>query len=238
MSQVKEEIINELDEARAMLLTMLASNDDDSAAELAATRARVERGADGMVLVGLDHRPETLAMLARAGVPYELTWSLDPSGRHHCIGFSHRSASIRITQHLLDLGHREFAVIAGDTVRYVVNRNINYTNVCVFRCAFCAFSKGKTAAHLRGSAYNLDTGEIGRRVGEAWIRGATEVCMQGGIHPAYNGETYLAILRAVKNAEPEMHVHAFSPLEVWHGAQTLDLSISSFLLRLCDAGLG
>ena len=130
------------------------------------------------------------------------------------------------------------ARLAGDIVRYVVNRNINYTNVCAFRCAFCAFSKGKTAAHLRGSAYNLDAEEIGRRVGEAWVRGATEVCMQGGIHPAYNGETYLAILRAVKNAEPEMHVHAFSPLEVWHGAQTLDLSISSFLLRLRDAGLG
>ena len=95
---------------------LLASHDYDFDAELAATRALVERGADGMVLVGLDHRPETLAMLARAGVPYELTWSLDPSGRHHCVGFSHRSASIRITQHLLDLGHREFAVIAGDTV--------------------------------------------------------------------------------------------------------------------------
>jgi LacI family transcriptional regulator len=70
-----------------------------------------------MVLVGLDHRPETLAVLERAGVPWEITWSLDESGRHHCIGFSHRSASIRVTQHLLDLGHREIAVIAGDTKR-------------------------------------------------------------------------------------------------------------------------
>ena len=130
------------------------------------------------------------------------------------------------------------ARLAGDVVRYVVNRNINYTNVCAFRCAFCAFSKGKTAAHLRGPAYDLDAAEIGRRVREAWARGATEVCMQGGIHPAYDGNTYLAILRAVKDAEPDMHVHAFSPLEVWHGAQTLGLPISTFLMRLRDAGLG
>ena len=130
------------------------------------------------------------------------------------------------------------ARLAGDVVRYVVNRNINYTNVCAFRCAFCAFSKGKTAAHLRGPAYDLDAAEIGRRVREAWERGATEVCMQGGIHPAYDGNTYLAILRAVKDAEPDMHVHAFSPLEVWHGARTLGLPVADFLMRLRDAGLG
>ncbi len=130
------------------------------------------------------------------------------------------------------------ARLAGDVVRYVVNRNINYTNICAFRCAFCAFSKGRTTEHLRGPAYDLDAGEIGRRVSEAWARGATEVCMQGGIHPSYDGTTYLAILRAVKDAEPDMHVHAFSPLEVWHGAQTLGLSVSDFLMRLRDAGLG
>ena len=103
--------------ASAGYTLLLASHDYDFDAELAATRALVERGADGMVLVGLDHRPETLGVLSHAGVPYEITWSLDGSGRHHCIGFSHRSASIQITQHLLDLGHREFAVIAGDTRR-------------------------------------------------------------------------------------------------------------------------
>ncbi len=94
---------------------LLASHDYDADAELAATRALVERGADGMVLVGLDHRPETLALLERAGVPYEITWALDPGAMIHCVGISHRSASIRVTQHLLDLGHREIAVIAGDT---------------------------------------------------------------------------------------------------------------------------
>jgi FO synthase len=126
----------------------------------------------------------------------------------------------------------------GDTVTYVVNRNINYTNVCSYRCAFCAFSKGKSAEHLRGAAYDLDHDEIARRVTEAWGRGATEVCMQGGIHPGYTGDTYLAILRTVKTAVPAMHVHAFSPLEVRHGAATLGIPVAHFLDRLRDAGLG
>lgn len=103
--------------AAAGYTLLLASYDYDLDAELAATRALVERGADGLVLVGMDHRPETLAVLDRAEVPYEITWSLDDAGRQHCIGFSHRGASIRVTQHLLDLGHREIAVIAGDTKR-------------------------------------------------------------------------------------------------------------------------
>jgi FO synthase len=126
----------------------------------------------------------------------------------------------------------------GDTVTYVVNRNINYTNVCSYRCAFCAFSKGKSADHLRGPAYDLDHDEIARRVTEAWERGATEVCLQGGIHPDYTGDTYLAILRTVKAAAPAMHVHAFSPLEVRHGAATLGIPVRQFLGRLRDAGLG
>jgi FO synthase len=130
------------------------------------------------------------------------------------------------------------AGVSGNAVRYVVNRNINYTNVCSYRCAFCAFSKGKSAERLRGPAYDLDVQEIGRRVNEAWARGATEVCMQGGIHPDYTGESYLAILRAVKNAVPDMHVHAFSPLEIQHGAQTLGVPVTDFLKRLRDAGLG
>jgi FO synthase len=130
------------------------------------------------------------------------------------------------------------AAAVGDTVRYVVNRNINYTNVCAFRCRFCAFSKGRTAETLRGRPYDLALEEVARRAREAWARGATEVCMQGGIHPAYTGDTYLALLRAVKDAEPRMHVHAFSPLEVTHGARTLGVSVPVFLERLHDAGLG
>ncbi len=126
----------------------------------------------------------------------------------------------------------------GDTVRYVVNRNINYTNICYFRCGFCAFSKGKTHEALRGKPYDLALEEISRRAIEAWERGATEVCMQGGIHPEYTGETYLEICRAVKRAVPLMHVHAFSPLEVSQGAHTLGISVPDFLDRLRDAGLG
>lgn len=126
----------------------------------------------------------------------------------------------------------------GDTVSYVVTRNINYTNVCAYKCGFCAFSKGRQNQHLRGRAYELDLAEIQRRTREAWARGATEVCMQGGIHPDFSGETYLAILRAVKEAVPDMHVHAFSALEVRHGAATLGLPVPEFLLRLKEAGLG
>ena len=117
----------------------------------------------------------------------------------------------------------------GDVVSYVVNRNINYTNVCYFKCRFCAFSKGRLSANLRGRPYDLDLDEIGRRTREAWERGATEVCLQGGIHPDYTGETYLSICRAVKDAAPAMHVHAFSPLEVWQGARTLGVDLPEFL---------
>ncbi|MDB6061074.1 MAG: 2-phospho-L-lactate guanylyltransferase [Verrucomicrobiaceae bacterium] len=128
--------------------------------------------------------------------------------------------------------------VNGNGVAYVVNRNINYTNICYFKCQFCAFSKGKLSENLRGRPYDLAPEEIQRRVREAWSRGATEVCMQGGIHPEYTGQTYLNILAAVKEAEPEMHVHAFSPLEVWQGAQTLGVGLEEFLLRLKAAGLG
>ncbi len=128
--------------------------------------------------------------------------------------------------------------VAGDTVRYVVNRNINYTNICTYRCSFCAFGKGKTHEALRGPAYDLDHAEIIRRAEEAWARGATEVCLQGGIHPDYTGATYEAICRAIKQAVPRMHIHAFSALEIHQGARTLGLSLSDFLARLRDAGLG
>jgi FO synthase len=126
----------------------------------------------------------------------------------------------------------------GDVVTYIVNRNINYTNVCSYACSFCAFSKGKLHDHLRGRPYDLALEEIARRTEEAWQRGATEVCLQGGIHPAYTGDTYLTLLRTVKEAVPGMHVHAFSPLEISHGAQTLGLPVTTYLERLRNAGLG
>jgi FO synthase len=128
------------------------------------------------------------------------------------------------------------AETAGDAVTYVVNRNINYTNICLYRCSFCAFSKGSTHSE-RGPAYRIDGAEIGRRAAEAQARGATEVCLQGGIHPDYDGHTYRAILDAVRAAAPDIHIHAFSPLEITHGARTLGLSLHAYLAGLRDAGL-
>jgi FO synthase len=125
----------------------------------------------------------------------------------------------------------------GATVTYVVNRNINYTNICLYHCGFCAFSKGRGAKDLRGPAYTLDLDEVARRTLEAAQAGATEVCLQGGIHPSFTGTTYLNIVRAVKEAVPWMHVHAFSPLEVQHGASTLGLPLATYLEQLRDAGL-
>jgi FO synthase len=124
----------------------------------------------------------------------------------------------------------------GDAVTHVINRNINYTNICLYACGFCAFSKGSTRSE-RGPAYDIDHAEIGRRVIEARDRGATEVCLQGGIHPRYDGHTYRGIVAAVKAAVPDMHVHAFSPLEVHHGATTLGLSHHEYLTELKAAGL-
>jgi FO synthase len=127
--------------------------------------------------------------------------------------------------------------VCGDEVSYVVTRNIQYTNVCYFRCGFCAFSKGKLAANLRGAPYFVPHDEIVRRCREAWERGATEVCLQGGIHPAFTGDYYLSVVRAIKEAVPGLHVHAFSALEVWQGAATLGMPLEDYLTDLRDAGL-
>jgi FO synthase len=129
------------------------------------------------------------------------------------------------------------AEAVGPTVTYVVNRNINYTNICAYHCGFCAFSKGRSHADLRGAAYDMSLEEIARRTVEAAAVGATEVCLQGGIHPRFTGSTYIEIVRAVKETVPAMHVHAFSPLEIRHGADTLGLSVGSYLERLQRAGL-
>jgi len=127
--------------------------------------------------------------------------------------------------------------VNGDTVSYVVNRNINYTNVCYFKCQFCAFSKGKQSENLRGRPYDISAEDIAGRCLEAWERGATEVCMQGGIHPDYTGQTYLDIVHTVRSVTPKMHIHAFSPLEVWQGAATLGVSVADYLRQLRQAGL-
>jgi FO synthase len=128
--------------------------------------------------------------------------------------------------------------VCGDEVTYVVTRNIQYTNVCYFRCGFCAFSKGKLAANLRGAPYLVPLAEIVRRTREAWGRGATEVCLQGGIHPAFTGDYYADVVAAIRRAVPDIHVHAFSALEIWQGAATLGLRLEDYLARLRDLGLG
>jgi FO synthase len=127
--------------------------------------------------------------------------------------------------------------VCGNTVSYVVTRNINYTNVCYFRCGFCAFSKGKLAENLRGAPYLVPLDEILRRCHEAWERGAVEVCLQGGIHPAFTGDYYVDVCRAIKEELPDLHVHAFSALEVWQGAATLGVPLADYLARLRDVGL-
>ncbi len=126
----------------------------------------------------------------------------------------------------------------GETVTWVHNRNINYTNVCTFKCRFCGFSKGPLSLNLRGTPYLLTLDDIAERVREAWDLGATEVTLQGGIHPDFDGDYYVDVTRAVKQAAPGIHVHGFTALEVTEGAKRLGEPLESYLRRLKDAGLG
>jgi FO synthase len=127
--------------------------------------------------------------------------------------------------------------VNGDDVTFVRNRNINYTNVCTFKCAFCGFSKGPLSLNLRGRPYLLGNDEIADRVREAAALGATEVCLQGGIHPDFDGDYYLEVCRTVKAAVPGMHVHGFTALEVTEGARRLREPLDSYLRRMKEAGL-
>jgi 7,8-didemethyl-8-hydroxy-5-deazariboflavin synthase CofH subunit len=122
----------------------------------------------------------------------------------------------------------------GDHVAYVINRNVNFTNVCVKRCGFCAFSRG----HRAEQGYFLPTEEILRRVREAWDLGATEVCIQAGLPPRIDGNFYIDLCRAIKEAIPEIHVHAFSPEEILYGATLSNRSIEDYLKAMKDVGLG
>ncbi len=127
--------------------------------------------------------------------------------------------------------------IVGDDITYVVNRNINYTNVCTFKCRFCGFSKGPLSLNLRGKPYLLTLEEMQGRVVEAWEQGATEVCLQGGIHPDFDGDYYIDVCRAVKEAAPDIHVHGFTALEVTEGAKRLGEPLAQYLERCMEAGL-
>jgi FO synthase subunit 2 len=122
----------------------------------------------------------------------------------------------------------------GDVVSYVVNRNINFTNVCVKGCGFCAFSRG----HLAEEGYFLPIEEIIRRAREAWDLGATEVCVQAGLAPGMEGWHYVNLCRALKDALPDLHIHGFSPEEVLYGATLSGVTIRDYLAALRDAGVG
>ncbi|HET9732889.1 MAG TPA: 5-amino-6-(D-ribitylamino)uracil--L-tyrosine 4-hydroxyphenyl transferase CofH [Acidimicrobiales bacterium] len=125
----------------------------------------------------------------------------------------------------------------GDAVTWVANRNINYTNVCTFKCRFCAFSKGPLSLNLRGAPYLLELDDITARVAEAVEAGATEVCLQGGIHPNFDGDYYVSVLRAVRAASPDIHIHGFTALEVSEGARRSGVSLESYLRTLASEGL-
>jgi len=127
--------------------------------------------------------------------------------------------------------------LVGDDISFVINRNINYTNVCTFKCRFCAFSKGPLSLNLRGDPYLLTLDEVSERVREAEAKGATEVCLQGGIHPKFDGDYYIDVVAAVRAGSPKIHIHAFSALEVFEGARRSEQDLATYLTRLKDAGL-
>ena len=148
--------------------------------------------------------------------------------------FGARGAEVNAVAQLAD-SLRVQAV--GDVVTWVHNRNINYTNVCTFKCKFCGFSKGPLSLNLRGTPYLLTLDDIAARASEAWQLGATEVTLQGGIHPDFDGDYYIDVARAVKAAVPEMHIHGFTALEVTEGAKRLGEPLHDYIIRLKEAGL-
>jgi FO synthase len=148
--------------------------------------------------------------------------------------FSARGREVSAVAQLADELRAE---VVGDTVTWVSNRNINYTNVCTFKCQFCGFSKGPKSLNLRGTPYLLTLDDIAQRAVEAQAMGATEVCLQGGIHPDFDGDYYIDVTRAVKDAVPDMHVHGFTALEVTEGAARLGEPLADYLRRLQDVGL-
>jgi FO synthase len=148
--------------------------------------------------------------------------------------FSARGPEVRAVAAVADSMRRD---VVGDQVTFVANRNINYTNVCTFKCRFCAFSKGPLSLNLRGKPYLLELGDITERVAEAEQRGATEVCLQGGIHPNFDGDYYLEVIKAVREASATIHIHGFTALEVTEGARRSEVSLAEYLILLRDAGL-
>ena len=148
--------------------------------------------------------------------------------------FGARGAEVRAIAALADRFREE---TVGEDVTWVHNRNINYTNVCTFKCKFCGFSKGPLSLNLRGKPYLLTLDYFAERAREAWNLGATEVTLQGGIHPDFDGDYYIDVAHAVRDAVPDMHIHGFTALEVTEGARRLGQSLEDYLRRLKAAGL-
>jgi FO synthase len=204
-----------------------------------AVRPHVLRASDGMGLAREDRyapgEPVEVPFLVRRDAP-PLELDGDELGEDELVRLFEARGAER--ERVLAAADRLRRAVNGDEVTYVVTRNIQYTNVCYFRCGFCAFSKGKLAANLRGPAYLVPLDEIVRRSVEAWERGAVEVCLQGGIHPAFTGDYYAEVVSAIRDAVPDLHVHAFSALEIWQGAATLGVGLDAYLQRLRALGLG
>ncbi len=158
----------------------------------------------------------------------------EPGEREIELLFHARGREVRLVAEVADELRR---LAVGDDVTFVANRNINYTNICTYKCRFCAFSKGPLSLSLRGDPYLLPMEEITRRVTEAEDAGATEVCLQGGIHPRFDGSYYLDVIRAVRAASPSIHIHGFTALEVTEGARRLGVGLRDYLVQLRDAGL-
>jgi FO synthase len=207
---------------------------------------------DGAEVVLIGHKSTQWYSGANVAPP-----TLVPHARPHAHGRiaeiidGHRGGQEIGEQEIVDLfrarGHEVGAIAdyadelrfnaVGNVVTWVHNRNINYTNVCTFKCKFCGFSKGPLSLNLRGTPYLLSLDDIAERAQEAWELGATEVTLQGGIHPNFDGDYYIDVARAVKASVPDMHVHGFTALEVTEGARRNEEPLRDYLLRLKDAGL-
>ena len=148
--------------------------------------------------------------------------------------FSARGSEVRAIAEVADELRRS---LSGDDVTFVKNRNINYTNVCTFKCRFCAFSKGPLSLNLRGDPYLLDLDVITARVAEAAEMGCTEVCMVGGIHPSFDGDYYLDVIDAARKGSPDIHIHALTALEVHEGARRSGVDLADYLSELMQRGL-